>query len=70
MARIALKDRVFGAAASALRGFVGGNRGGVLVWGGFMLVPLLGFMGLGVDGARGYMVKARLSQALDRKSVV
>ncbi len=65
MSRIGLKDRFLGAAATALRNYLGGNRGGVLVWGGFMLVPLLGFMGLGVDGARGYMVKARLSQALD-----
>jgi Flp pilus assembly protein TadG len=30
-----------------------------------MIVPLLGFMGIGVDSARGYMVRARLSQALD-----
>ena len=65
MARKGLKQRLFGAAASALRGFLGGNRGGVAVWGGFMIVPLLGFMGIGVDSARGYMVRARLSQALD-----
>lgn len=41
------------------------RRGGVLVWASLMIVPLLGFMGLGVDTARGYMVRARLSQALD-----
>jgi Flp pilus assembly protein TadG len=40
-------------------------RGSVLTWAALMMVPLLGFMGLGVDTARGYMVRARLSQALD-----
>lgn len=29
------------------------------------MVPLLGFMGLGLDTSRAYMVRARLSQALD-----
>jgi Flp pilus assembly protein TadG len=65
MARKGLRQRLSGVAASVLRGFAGGNRGGVAVWGAIMFVPLLGFIGLGVDGARGYMVKARLSQALD-----
>ena len=65
MARLSLKQRMIRGAAAVVRGFLGGNRGGVAVWGGFIMVPLLGFVGLGVDGARGYMVKARLSQALD-----
>ncbi len=54
--------------ASPKRGvlaFLRGNRGSVLTWAAFLMVPLIGFMGLGVDSARGYMVKARLSQALD-----
>ncbi|HUT49105.1 MAG TPA: pilus assembly protein TadG-related protein [Alphaproteobacteria bacterium] len=29
------------------------------------IVPMVGFIGLGTDAARGYLVKARLSQALD-----
>jgi Flp pilus assembly protein TadG len=65
MARLGLKQRLIQGAAAFVRGFFGGTRGGVAVWGGFIMVPLLGFVGLGVDGARGYMVKARLSQALD-----
>lgn len=65
MARMGMAKRLGGAAAAVLRGFMGGNRGGVAVWGGFLIVPMLGFMGLGVDSARGYMVRARLSQALD-----
>ncbi len=65
MARMGLRQRLREAGAAGLRGFLGGNRGGVAVWGAFLIVPLLGFMGLGVDGARGYMLRARLSQALD-----
>jgi Flp pilus assembly protein TadG len=42
-----------------------GRRGSLLTWAAFLMVPLLGFVGLGVDTARGYMVRARLSQALD-----
>jgi Flp pilus assembly protein TadG len=44
---------------------MGGNRGGIAVWAALIFVPLMGFMGLGVDTARGYLVRARLSQALD-----
>jgi Flp pilus assembly protein TadG len=47
------------------RGFLRGRRGSVLAWTAFMVVPLLGFIGLGTDAARGYMVRARMSQALD-----
>ncbi len=45
--------------------FLRGRRGSVLTWAAILMVPLLGFVGLGVDTARGYMVRARLSQALD-----
>lgn len=37
----------------------------MMTWAVLLMVPLLGFVGLGVDTARGYMVRARLSQALD-----
>lgn len=46
-------------------GFLRGQRGSVAAWAAFMIIPLLGFIGLGLDTARGYMVRARLSQALD-----
>jgi Flp pilus assembly protein TadG len=65
MARKGLGQRLTGGARAVWRGFMGGNRGGVAIWAGFLIVPLLGFMGLGVDTARGYMVRTRLSQALD-----
>ena len=41
------------------------TRGGVLAWIAFATVPLFGFAGLAMDTARGYMVKARLQQAID-----
>jgi Flp pilus assembly protein TadG len=65
MARMGFKQRLIRGATALARGFLGGNRGGIAVWGGFLMIPLIGFMGIGVDGARGYMVRARLSQALD-----
>jgi Flp pilus assembly protein TadG len=45
--------------------FARGRRGSVLTWAALLMVPLIGFMGLGVDTARAYLVKARLGQALD-----
>jgi Flp pilus assembly protein TadG len=51
--------------AAPPRGFLRGRRGSVLAWTAFLVVPLLGFIGLGTDAARGYMVRARMSQALD-----
>jgi Flp pilus assembly protein TadG len=45
--------------------FLRDPRGSLLTWAAFLMVPLMGFVGLGVDTARGYMVRARLSQSLD-----
>jgi len=59
-----LRQGLIETGAAGLR-FLTGRRGGVAIWGAFLAVPLLGFMGLGVDSARGYLVRARLSQALD-----
>ena len=41
------------------------KRGGVAVFLATAIVPLVGFLGLAVDTTRGYLVKSRLSQALD-----
>jgi Flp pilus assembly protein TadG len=51
--------------AGWLRRFVDDRRGSVAVWVGISLTVFIGCGGLAVDTARGYMVKARLSQALD-----
>ena len=45
--------------------FARGRRGSVMTWAALLMVPLLGFLGLGLDTSRAYMVRARLSQALD-----
>lgn len=51
--------------ASGALSFFRGQHGSVLAWAAFLMIPLIGFVGLGVDTARGYMVRARLSQSLD-----
>lgn len=51
--------------AGALGAFRRDQRGGVAVLVAAAIVPLVGALGLATDTARGYMVKARLSQALD-----
>jgi Flp pilus assembly protein TadG len=48
-----------------LLGFLRGRHGGVLTWGAILMVPLIAFIGIGADAARGYLVRARLSQSLD-----
>lgn len=50
------------------RGFLSffrSRRGSLLTWAAFLTVPLLGFVGVGSDAARGYLIRARMSQALD-----
>lgn len=51
--------------ASLLRGVVTDRRGGMAVFMALAAVPLVGAGGLAVDSTRGYLLKARLSQALD-----
>jgi Flp pilus assembly protein TadG len=41
------------------------RRGSMLTWAALLMVPLLGFTGLGVDTSRAYLMKARMGQALD-----
>ncbi|MEH6630223.1 MAG: pilus assembly protein TadG-related protein [Halopseudomonas aestusnigri] len=52
-------------ALDGLHSFYGCDRGAILINFGLALIPLIGMVGLGVDTGRGYVVKARLSQALD-----
>lgn len=41
------------------------RRGAIAVFLAFAIIPLVGFMGIGADAARAYLVKSRLSSALD-----
>lgn len=65
MARTRLVSHCVDAALTSLGRFLNGRRGGVMVLGAILMVPLLGFVGIAADSARGYMVRARLAQALD-----
>lgn len=48
-----------------VRLFAGSERGGTALFFAVMVVPLITFIGLAVDTTRGYLVKARMNQALD-----
>ncbi len=47
------------------RRFLGDESGASLPIVAAVLIPLMGFVGLGVDASRGYLIKARLGDALD-----
>ena len=47
------------------RAFLKEKSGGVVILLGLAIIPLVGAVGLAVDSARGYLVKSRLSQAVD-----
>ncbi|TDQ78943.1 Flp pilus assembly protein TadG [Dongia mobilis] len=53
------------AAAGPLARLVSDERGSVAIWVGLSLIMFVGCAGMAIDTARGYMVKARMSQALD-----
>lgn len=50
---------------STLSRLAGDERGSVALWVGLALITFVGCAGMAIDTARGYMMKARLSQALD-----
>lgn len=54
--------RRFGA---RLKGFPGDRRGSAVVYVAAIAVPLVTIVGVSIDAARGYLVKSKLSQALD-----
>jgi Flp pilus assembly protein TadG len=47
------------------RKWFGGNKGSIMAWSALAMIPLMGMASISVDGARAYMVKSRLSQAVD-----
>jgi Flp pilus assembly protein TadG len=51
--------------AGSCRRLLGDERGSVAIWVGLSLIMFVGCAGMAIDTARGYMVKARMSQALD-----
>jgi Mg-chelatase subunit ChlD len=51
--------------AAWIRGRLVDRRGAVLAFVGVIMVVLLGFVGLALDSARGYVARSRLSRAVD-----
>src|SRR3954468_5741223 len=47
------------------RGFWRGEQGAIAIYFGLSAIVFIGVAGLAVDAARGYLVKARLSEAID-----
>ena len=60
-----MTNRLIKRIARRFGGFRRDQRGNVAMIVGFAIIPLVGTLGLATDTARGYLVKARLSQALD-----
>jgi Flp pilus assembly protein TadG len=57
--------RLFRRAANAIRQFAQSDRGSVAIYFGLSAIVFFGVAGLAVDAARGYLIKARLSEAVD-----
>ena len=53
------------ALSRAIGRFSADRRGGIQILLGLLLIPLMGGIGLAIDASRGYLVKARLSEAVD-----
>ncbi len=58
-------DRIRNGITRAARHLRRDRRGAVAVFMAFAIVPMIGFVGIATDTGRGYLVKSRLSSALD-----
>ncbi len=58
-------DRIWNGITRAARRLRGDRRGAIALFLAFAIVPMIGFIGIGTDTARAYLVKSRLSSALD-----
>ncbi len=58
-------DRIWNGITRAARRLRGDRRGATALFLAFAIIPMVGFIGIGTDTARGYLVKSRLSSALD-----
>lgn len=54
-----------GERGSSFRRFLSGEGGAIAIYFGLSAIVFIGVAGLAVDAARGYLVKARLSEAID-----
>ncbi len=58
-------SRQSGSWRARLRQLVEDQRGGVMMIVGLAIIPLFAIIGLAIDGGRGYMLKSKLSYAID-----
>ena len=58
-------DRIWNGITRAARRLRGDRRGAVAIFLAFAILPMIGFVGIATDTARAYLVKSRLSSALD-----
>ncbi len=58
-------DRIWNGITRAARRLRGDRRGAIAIFLAFAIIPMIGFIGIGTDSARAYLVKSRLSSALD-----
>ena len=58
-------DRIWNGITRAARRLRGDRRGAVALFLAFAIIPMIGFVGIATDTARAYLVKSRLSSALD-----
>ncbi len=58
-------SKQWGSWRARLRPLVEDQRGGVMMIVGLAIIPLFAVIGLAIDGGRGYMLKSKLSYAID-----
>ncbi len=58
-------SKQWGSWRARLRHLVEDQRGGVMMIMGLAIIPLFAVIGLAIDGGRGYMLKSKLSYAID-----
>src|SRR5262245_17604001 len=58
--------RLFHGARRRFSAWLGSDRGTINILYALALIPMLGALGLATDTARGFLLKARLSQAIDQ----
>ncbi len=58
-------DRIWNGITRAARRLRGDRRGAIAIFLAFAIIPMIGFVGIATDTARAYLVKSRLSSALD-----
>ena len=62
---MSFRTSLLNAGSRPLRRLLRKEDGNVAIWFGLMIIPLIGAISIGVDFSRAYLVKSRLSYAID-----